>query len=100
MSKKQSKREKNKIVTLLEILKKRDGVTLIELIVTFALISIFVACICQLLPSALKVYNNMRNMQYGHQVANTIMEKIAGEIEGAQVGVVRGEGTEWYTDQR
>lgn len=63
----------------------KKGVTIVELIVTFALISIFVVLTGQIVASAIKVYTEIQSVEYGKQVSDTIMNKIAGELSGAQV---------------
>lgn len=69
--------------------KNKRGVTLIELIVTFALISLFTVLSCQLLSTAFGVFYRIQYLNYGMQVSDTLMDKIGGEIEGALVGVTR-----------
>lgn len=72
---------------LTKSLKGKKGVTLIELIITFALISLFLVLSCQAISSALNVYYRIQSVNYGLQVSDTLMDKIAGEISSAQVGV-------------
>ena len=56
-----------------------------ELIVTFALISIFVVLAGQVIASAMGIYHKIQSIEYGKQVSDTIMNKIIGELSGAQV---------------
>lgn len=74
----------------------RRGVTLLELIVTFALISLFVVLSCQVMASAMNLYHKIQGINYGRQVSDTLMDKIVGEIAGAQVSIkqIHGEGPE------
>lgn len=67
----------------------KKGVTMVELIVTFALISIFVVLSGQIIASAITVYTRIQNVEYGKQVSDTIMNKIAGELSGAQVASIQ-----------
>ena len=66
-------------------LKNKKGVTMTELIVTFALISIFVVLTGQVIASAMGIYHKIQSVEYGKQVSDTIMNKIIGELSGAQV---------------
>lgn len=78
------------------VLNGRGGVTLLELIVTFALISLFVVLSCQVMASAMNLYHKIQGISYGRQVSDTLMDKIVGEIAGAQVSIkqVTGQETE------
>lgn len=93
------KNEKRKVIKMnrkkvRDAVSDRKGVTLIELIVTFALISLFVVLSCQVMASAMNLYHKIQGINYGRQVSDTLMDKIVGEIAGAQVGIkqVSGEG--------
>ncbi len=66
-------------------LKNKKGVTMTELIVTFALISIFVVLTGQVIASAMGIYHKIQSVEYGKQVSDTIMNKIIGELSEAQV---------------
>lgn len=70
---------------LLKISKNKRGVTLIELIVTFALISLFAVLSCQVLSSAMNVFYKIQALNFGRQVSDTLMDKVCGQIEGAHV---------------
>lgn len=61
--------------------------TLVELIVAFALIAMFATGVCQAASSAMKVYYKIRGLNQARQTADTLIDKITGEIEGALVGV-------------
>ena len=69
------------------IRKEKKGTTLIELVVCFMLISLLVAGVSQMLIISMRVYHDIRDMNQAYQVADTLLDKISGEIEGAQVGV-------------
>lgn len=73
-----------------QILKSNGGTTLVELVVTFALLGLFAVGTTQMISSALKAYHQVRGLNYARQVSDTLMEKITGEIEGAQVSVSQG----------
>ena len=73
-----------------QTLKSNGGTTLVELVVTFALLGLFAVGTSQMISSALKAYHQVRGLNYARQVSDTLMEKITGEIEGAQVSVSQG----------
>lgn len=62
---------------------KNKGLTLVEVIVSFALLSIFVVAASMMIASIMNVYYEAKGTSYGLQVSNIIMDKIAGELEGA-----------------
>lgn len=66
------------------ILRGRRGLTLIELIVTFALMGIFAAGTTQIISTAITAYYKMQGLNHARQVSDTLMDKIVGEIQGAQ----------------
>ncbi len=74
------------------ILRDKGGVTLVELVVAFALLGLFLALSCQVIASCMRVYYQVKGTSYGRQVTETLMDKITGEIEGAQVSISRGTG--------
>lgn len=76
-------------VKLKKALRNKRGVTLVELVVTFALISLFVVLSTQVISSAMSVYYKIQSINYGRQVSDTLMDKIAGTIAGAQVSMER-----------
>lgn len=78
---------KNRIKT---ILKNRRGITLVELVVTFALLGLFATSTCLMLSSAIKVYHQIRGLNNAIQVSDTLLDKITGVFEGAQVGSAKG----------
>lgn len=75
---------------LKKIQKEKKGATLVELIITFMLISLLVAGVSQMLIISMKVYHDLRGLNEVYQVSDTLLDKISGEIEGAQVGVSYG----------
>ena len=78
---------KRQLHTLRSLLRGRKGATLVELVITFALIGLFAAGTCQIISTSIKVYHQVRGLNNARQVSDTLLEKITGEIEGAQVGV-------------
>lgn len=73
------------------ILHNKGGVTLVELVVTFALLGLFIAVSCQVISNSLNVYYHIKGLTYGQQVSDTLLEKISGVIEGAQVSISEGD---------
>lgn len=65
----------------------KSGFTLVEFVVTFALLLIFTTGTCRVMADSMKVYYKIRGLNNSQQVIDMLMEKISGEIEGAQVGV-------------
>lgn len=72
------------------VLCEKKGMTLVELIVTFALITIFSVGTCSVMADSLKVYYKIRGLNNGQQVIDTLMDKVAGRIEGAHVDASDG----------
>lgn len=69
---------------LKKILRQKSGVTLVELVVTFALLAIFMTAACQVMADAIKVYHKIRAVGEARQVADTLMDKVCAMIEGAK----------------
>lgn len=69
-----------------------DGFTLIELIVTFALLGLFMVAASKVISDTVSIYYKAKSIQTGMQVSSVINTKISGEIEGALVGgVIEGD---------
>lgn len=60
-----------------------SGVTLTELIVTFALLAIFLIAATRVISYVIGIYYAASGNSYGLQVSNMISNKIVGQIEGA-----------------
>lgn len=61
----------------------KKGFTLVELIVTFAMIGIFITSATVLIGSAIRIHSRVTNLTKAQTVADTIMETIIGETAGA-----------------
>lgn len=61
------------------------GMTLVELIVTFALLGLFMVAATKVISDTVSVYYSAKSIQTGMQVSSIINTKITGEIEGALV---------------
>jgi hypothetical protein len=59
------------------------GMTLAELLVTFALLGIFMVVATMIIASAMNVYYQAKGTSYGMQISQMLHDKIAGELEGA-----------------
>lgn len=70
----------------LRIFKKRNkGSTLIEMIVCFALLGIFMSAAAVVISNVTNIYYDVKGQSYGRQVADLLLSKITGEIEGAKL---------------
>ena len=67
---------------------RNRGTTLVEIIVSFALLAIFMACTATIISSITGMYYNVRCETYSKQVSDIVLEKIASEIEGAKYSKV------------
>lgn len=61
-----------------------QGMTLMELMVSFALLGIFFVAATTLISTVVRIHYDVRGQQYGLQVCTMIADKIAEELEGAQ----------------
>ena len=59
------------------------GMTLAELIVTFALMGIFLAAVAMVISSSVVVHSELTGTMYAHNVSETLLDKIAGELTEA-----------------
>lgn len=59
------------------------GMTLTELVVAFALLSLFMVAATRMISYTINVYYAAKGTSYGLEVSNMISEKIVGHIEGA-----------------
>lgn len=81
------KRMKTLVLKWKAIQKEKKGASLVELILVFMLLSILLVGVSQMLIISVRVYHNIRGLNEAYQVSDTLLDKISGEIEGAQVGV-------------
>lgn len=69
------------------LLKRRKlnnkGMTLTELIVSFALLALFMVAATQVISYTVSIYYNARNAGYAMEVATMLKNKVAGELENA-----------------
>lgn len=64
------------------------GMTLVELIVVFMLLSIFMTAAAFMISSIMNVYYQAKGTSYGMQVSKLLMDQVAGELEGASGDVI------------
>lgn len=77
---------------------KNQGLTLVEMIVTFMLIGLFMIAASKVIANTVSVYYEAKGTANGMQVSAIIASKIRGEIEGARDAAIttevkNGDGT-------
>ncbi len=60
--------------------KNKKGTTLVELIVTVALIGLFAAGSVKILTSAMEIYQRIQSLRYGLQVSELLMDEAADAV--------------------
>ena len=73
--------------------KSKKGVTMVEMVVTIVLTGILFTMACSMLISWVKVYDELKTTEQAEQLADTLMNKISGEIAGAQTGNIVDAGS-------
>lgn len=68
-----------------EFMKRKNGTTLVELIVTFALLGLFMTAATTMLTSSLQMFSRMQATSSAITVSDLILDKIAGEIVAADI---------------
>ena len=65
--------------------RKKDnrGMSLAELIVTFALMGIFLAAVAVVISSSVLIHSELTGTMYAQSVSETLLDKIAGELAAA-----------------
>lgn len=75
-------------------LKSNKGFTMVEMVVTIVLTGILFTMACSMLISWVKVYDELKTVEQAEQLADTLMNKISGEVAGAQTGnIIDADGT-------
>ena len=75
---------KNRLLKVIQKRKHDQGSTIVEMIVSFALLGIFMACSAALLSNITAIYYAVKGETYSREVADIMMEKMVAEIEGAE----------------
>ena len=70
---------------------KNQGLTLVEMIVTFMLIGLFMIAASKVIANTVSVYYTAKGTANGMQVSSIIASKIRGEIEGARDATISGQ---------
>ena len=70
---------------------KNQGLTLVEMIVTFMLIGLFMIAASKVIANTVSVYYTAKGTANGMQVSSIIASKIRGEIEGARDATITTE---------
>ncbi len=76
------RRFKNRIQ--MSLVKNNSGMTLVEMIVSFALLAIFLAASASVISTITTMYYQIKCETYAKQVGDIVMEKVVSEIEGAK----------------
>ena len=65
------------------LINSNRGSTLVEMIVCFALLSIFMACAATMISNITMIYYNVKGEIYAREVSDIVLGKIESEIDGA-----------------
>ena len=63
---------------------KNKGMTLIEMIVSFALLALFLASAAAIIGTTTSMYYEIKRENYARQVTDIILEKVESEIDGSE----------------
>ncbi len=74
--------------------KSNKGTTLVEMIVSFALLAIFLVCAGTIISLITGMYYHIKGETYAKQVSDIVLEKVASEVEGAKYEEPVTEGEE------
>ena len=66
---------------------RNRGSTLVELVVCFALLAIFMSASAVVISNVTNIYFDAKGETYARQVSDIVMRKVAAEIEGATINV-------------
>lgn len=64
-------------------LNRQSGMTLIEMVISFALLSLFVSAAAVIIFNITNLYYHVRGENYARQVADIMVNKVSSEITGA-----------------
>ena len=73
----------------------KRALTLVELVVTMALLSIFAAACTMLIYPVMKIYKHVNDLSRAQLLADTLVDSIRSECSGA---FIQGEGDVWITN--
>lgn len=83
----------------LNIRKDNKGTTLAEMIVTFALIGLFLACAVAVISSSVLMHGEITGAMRAQTVGDMLLTKITGELAAAQLGPADEYGLIWETSE-
>lgn len=75
---------KKKIINKLIRCKNNAGTTLIEMIVCFALLGIFMAAAATFISTITKLFYEIKGQTYAREVSDIVIQKVVSEIDGAK----------------
>ncbi|MBR6403544.1 MAG: hypothetical protein IKS48_09205 [Eubacterium sp.] len=78
------RKHSNQIMSSIKCISGNTGSTLIEMVVSFALIGIFMVCAGSVIVEIVNLYYDVKGRTYANQVSDIILEKVSSEIEGAK----------------
>ena len=64
--------------------RNNQGSTLVEMIVCFALLAIFMVCASMIISTITTMYYDIKGEIYSREVSDIVLEKLASEIDGAE----------------
>ncbi len=67
--------------------RKHRGTTLVEMMVCFALVGIFMSAAAVVIANVTNIYYDVQGETYARQVSDIVLRKISGEIEGARINL-------------
>lgn len=79
-------------------MKKSKGTTLVEMVVSFALLGIFVSASAVVISNVTNLYYRVRGESYARQVGDIVVNKVASEISGAMYDEVNTGLNPYITD--
>lgn len=84
---KTKEKNNNRIMDRIWCISENKGATLIEMVVSFALIGIFLVCAASVIAQIINLYYDVKGRTYANQVSDILLEKVSSEIEGAKYDV-------------
>lgn len=67
-----------------DLKKNNAGMSLAELVITFALMGIFLAAVATVLSSSVIMHSELTGVMYAQSVSETLLDKITGELAAAK----------------
>lgn len=67
-----------------DLKKENGGYSLAELIITFALMGIFLAAVAAVISSSVVIHSELTGAMYAQSVSETLLDKVTGELTAAK----------------